>query len=163
MKEKAIYFAKNNFYNIIRENGGVWSDTKKRPVVCLFQDNKTPGLYWAIPMGAWEHRTDEAKERINKYINLPENNLASCYYHIGNTTQKSIFFVSDTFPITEKYIEREYIGFNKKHYVIKNPKLISELTRKLNRILYFESTTPNYFRQHITDVKNHLINELNDK
>lgn len=112
-------------------------------------------------MGAWEHRSNEAKERIEKYINLPEDNLGSCYYHIGKTTQKSIFFISDTFPIIDKYIEREYQGYNSKPYVIKNPNLISELNRKLNRILYFESTTPNYFRQHITDVKNSLIEELN--
>ncbi len=162
MKENAIYFAKNDFYNIIKENGGEWNDTKKRPVVCLFQDKNNSGLYWAIPMGAWNHRSDAAKGRIESYINLPESNLASCYYHVGNTTQKSIFFISDAFPITEKYIEREYTGYTSEPYVIKNPNLISELHRKLNRILYFESSTPNYFRQHITDVKNALICDLNN-
>ena len=160
MKENAIYFAKNDFYNIIKENGGEWNDTKKRPVVCLIQDKNVSGLYWAIPMGAWGHRDEAAKNRIQDYINLPEDNLASCYYHLGKTTQKSIFFISDTFPITEKYIEREYKGYDSNLYIIKNPNLISELTRKLNRILYFESSTPNYFRQHITAVKNALINDL---
>ncbi len=36
--------------------------------------------------------------------------------------------------------------------------IISELERKLKRILYFEDSTPNYFRQHITDLKNKLSN-----
>ena len=160
MKENAIYFAKSDFYNIIKESGGEWNETKKRPVVCLLQDKNISGLYWAIPMGAWNHRSDEAKARIKNYISLPEENLASCYYHLGKTTQQSIFFISDAIPITAKYIEREYIGYDSAPYVIKNPKLISELTRKLNRILYFEMCTPNYFRQHITDVKNALINDL---
>ena len=160
MKENAIYFAKSDFYNIIKENGGEWNDTKKRPVVCLLQDKNISGLYWAIPMGAWNHRDDKAKARIKSYINLPEGNIASCYYHLGKTTQQSIFFISDAIPITEEYIEREYTGYDSTPYVIKNPNLISELTRKLNRILYFETCTPNYFRQHITDVKNALINDL---
>lgn len=162
MIENAIYFIKNEFYKIIRENGGEWSDTKKRPVVCLIQDKNIVGLYWAIPMGAWYHRNSQAKERIERYINLPESNIASCYYHLGKTTQQSIFFISDAFPVTDTYIEREYVGHNSSAYIIKNKNLISELNRKLNRILYFETSTPNYFRQHITDVKNALIKELNN-
>ena len=43
-------------------------------------------------------------------------------------------------------------------HFIKNKKLISELERKLKWILYFEDSTPNYFRQHITDLKNKLSN-----
>ena len=69
----------------------------------------------------------------------------------------TIFFISDVVPIKEIYIDREYLGFNNIHYVIKNKKLISELERKLKRILYFEDSTPNYFRQHITDLKNKLL------
>ena len=38
-------------------------------------------------------------------------------------------------------------------------KLISELERKLKRILYFEDSRPNYFRQHITDIKYKLSSE----
>ena len=121
MKENAIYFAKNDFYNVIKENGGEWNDTKKRPIVCLIQDKNVSGLYWAIPMGAWDHRNEAAQKRIQGYMNLPEDNLASCYYHVGKTTQKSIFFISDAFPITEKYIEREYTGYDSNIYVIKNP------------------------------------------
>ena len=160
MKENAIYFAKNQFYNIIKENGGQWNDKKERPIVCLIADDTVEGLYWAIPMGAWEHRDEQAKQRILNYINRPKSHVSSCYYHIGNTTQKSIFFISDVVPITDNYIEREYLGYDSNLYVIKNTKLITELRKKLSRILNFEKNTPNYFRQHITDVKNHLIEEL---
>ena len=160
MKENAIYFAKNKFYSIIKENGGQWNDKKERPIVCLIADDEVKGLYWAIPMGAWEHRDEKAKERILSYINRPKSHVSSCYYHIGNTTQKSIFFISDVVPITDNYIEREYLGYDSNLYIIKNPKLIDELRKKLFRILNFEKNTPNYFRQHITDVKKYLIDEL---
>ena len=76
-------------------------------------------LYWAVPIGNWEHRTEEAKKRINKYITLPEDNIASCYYHVGRTTTKSIFFISDIVKISDKYIEREYMGRDSKFYIIK--------------------------------------------
>jgi len=160
MKENAIYFAKNSFYQIIRDLGGSWNDSKERPIVCLLKLKENTDIYWAIPMGDWEHRDEDAKKRIEKYMNLPDNKLQSCFYHVGNTTIKSIFFISDVVPITDKYISREYLGYNSKGYVIKNRKLIAELHRKLKRILYCEEKTPNYFRQHITDIKNYLIAEI---
>ncbi len=160
MKENSIYFAENMFYQIIRDVGGAWNDSKERPIVCLLKLEEHSEIYWAIPMGDWEHRDELAKKRIEGYLNLPDNKLQSCFYHIGNTTTKSIFFISDAVPITDKYINREYLGYNSKGYEIKNKKLIAELQRKLKRILYCEEKTHNYFRQHITDVKNYLIAEL---
>lgn len=160
MQENGIYFAKNEYYSLIRQLGGIWNDTKDRPIVCLIEDKKNNGLYWAIPMGAWEHRDNLAKQRIEDYLNKPDSEIQSCFYHLGKTTQMSIFFISDAVPIIEKYIAREYIGKSGKIHIIKKPELIEELNRKLQRILYFESKNPNYFRQHITDMKNKLIQEI---
>ena len=110
MKEHAIYFAKNEFYQIIRNIGGSWNDSKERPIVCLIKSVQNEHLYWAIPIGNYEHRTKEAKERIQKYIDMDKKNIQSCFYHIGNTNEKSIFFISDVIPITDKYIDREYLN-----------------------------------------------------
>lgn len=63
------------------------------------------------------------------------------------------FFISDAIPITEKYIAREYIGYDNSIHIIKNPNLISELNRKLGRILAFENSKPNYFRQKLLLLK----------
>ena len=41
-----------------------------------------------------------------------------------------------------------------------NTNLRNELVRKLKRILRQENLHPNYFRQHITDIKNYLQNEI---
>ena len=161
MKEHGIYFGKQDIYNLIRSEGGVWNDSKERPIVCIIESKECEGLYWAIPMGNWDHRDGHAQNRINYYLTRPENDIRSCYYHVGKTDINSIFFISDAIPITDKYIEREYlIRSSGQQYVIKNKKLLTELERKLFRLLSDENSQPNKYRQKITAVKNRLISEL---
>lgn len=152
--EPEAFFDKNPRY------GGTWNDTKHRPIVCLIKSKEHEGLYWAIPMGKLNHRDATGQKRLNFYLNLPERDIRSCYYHIGRTSSQSIFFISDAIPITDKYIDEIHVGGNNQHYIIKNKKLISELERKLFRILSVENTKKNCFRQHITDVKRFLLQEL---
>lgn len=160
MNQHGMYFGKSSFYNLIRESGGVWNDSKERPIVCLIKLSENDSMFWAIPVGNWDHREDKAKERIEKFLNRPKSDIRSCFYHIGKTDVTSIFFISDIIPITDKYIEREYIGkYTGRQYIIKNAILLSELHRKAKRILSWENANPNYFRQHITDLKNYLFNE----
>lgn len=162
MKEKAIYFAKPDFYQQIKTAGGQWNDSKERPIVCLLKSSEFDFLYWAIPMGNYDHRDDKAKARIQSYIQKDKKDIKSCFYHIGKTNVNSIFFISDVVPITDEYIEREYKINNSTQYIIKNDHLIKELERKLCRILSYESSNPNFFRQHITDIKNILTKNHNE-
>lgn len=93
MIEHGIYFGKEEFYELIRSIGGQWNDSKERPLVCMMKSSSVEDLYWAIPIGNWDHRTTEAKERINRFMNYPDEDLRSCYYHVGNTDVRSIFFI----------------------------------------------------------------------
>ena len=160
MIERGLYYAAETFGEMIRQNGGIWNDTKRRPIVCLVKSREHEKLYWAIPMGKLNHRDASQQERLRLYLNLPERDIRSCYYHIGRTTTRSIFFISDAIPITEKYIDTVHVGGDGKHFVIKNKKLIQELERKLFRILSYENARPNSYRQHITAVKRYLLSEL---
>ena len=161
MIKNGMYFAKQEIYDLIRSLGGEWNDSKERPIVCIIESKEIDGLFYAIPVGNYEHRSKQATERIQTYLNLPENRIESCFYHIGNTTVKSIFFISDVIPITDKYIEREYKNYySGQIHEIKNKQLIAELERKVSRILAWESGRPNYFRQHITNIKSSLLKEL---
>lgn len=85
MREHGIYFGDKGFYQLIRAIGGVWNDSKERPIVCLMKSIENKDIYWAIPMGNWEHRDEKAKERIQKYLNLDSKDIRSCFYHIGRT------------------------------------------------------------------------------
>lgn len=164
MLEHGIYFGKNEFYDIIRNIGGEWNDSKERPIVNLLKLSENDNIYWAIPLGNWNHRTPEAQARIMRYLKYPNEDIRSCFYHLGNTDVKSIFFISDIVPISSKYIEREYLGkYTKKVYIIKNKNLIQELERKAKRILAWENSTPDYYRQHITSIKEYLLNEINNE
>ena len=162
MIEHGMYFGKSEFYQIIRDNGGSWNDSKERPIICLIKSTECDNLYWAIPVRNYEHRNEQAKERIQKFIQYNKKDIRSCFYHIGNTNEKSIFFISDVVPITDKYIDREYLNQSKKIHIVKNKVLLADLEYKLRRILSYEKNNPNFFRQHITDIKNYLIEELNE-
>lgn len=59
----------------------------------------------------------------------------------------------------DKYVEGEYTSQGQ-HLVLRNPSLISEITRKLRRILLSESQHPNLYEQRITDIYNSVSNEL---
>ena len=163
MQERGMYFGKETIYDKIRNLGGQWNEGKEWPIVCLIESSESKGLFWAIPVGNWNHRDERGQQRIQQFLDFPDNDLRSCYYHLGKTTVKSIFFISDVIPITAKYIERDYLGFDKKSFVIKNKGLISELERKLKRILSFEASNENYFKQHITDIKRDLLKELSEE
>ena len=45
MEINGIYFAKGEFYQIIRDIGGVWNDSKERPIVCLLKMDDID-IYW---------------------------------------------------------------------------------------------------------------------
>jgi len=160
MIEKAMYFGKKDIYQKIRDIGGQWNDGKDRPIVCLIESTEKKDLFWAIPVGNWNHRNGQAQERINKFMSYSDDDIRSCFYHVGKTTVQSIFFVSDVIPITKKYIEHDYLGFDKNIFIIKNKNIIIALEDKLKRILSFENSNKNHFRQHITDIKLSLIEEL---
>lgn len=160
MKEHAIYFVKRDYFDLIRKLGGEWADRKMRPVVCLIKLKENDDIFWAIPMGNYKHRDEPAKKRLQKYLELEESDIRSCFYHLGKTDKQSIFFISDAFPVTDDYIEREYISAQScRQYIIKNRKLLKELERKLERILYWEDANNNYFRQNITNLKDYLLEE----
>ena len=163
MIERGLYYAKGDYGALVRKLGGAWADSKRRPIVCLLKSSESDNLYWAIPMGKLNHRDEQQQKRLNFYMNLPERDIRSCYYHIGRTSSKSIFFISDAIPITDKYIDSVHVGRDGRHYIIRNPQLLRELERKLFRILSVENRHHNHFRQHITTVKRYLLAELESR
>ena len=163
MIEKGLYYIKREFGDVVRSIGGEWNDEKHRPIVCLIKSSENDNLYWAIPMGKLNHRDQNQKDRLNFYLSLPDGDIRSCYYHIGRTTTKSIFFISDAIPIIDEFIDTVHVGADNNHFIIKNPNLVAELQRKLFRILSYENSNKNSFRQHITGIKEVLLEQLNNK
>ena len=161
MTENCFFIAKQSFLDLITGLGGQCDSEKgtRRPMYCCIKDSIIDGLYWAIPTSDLSHRTVEQRKKYDEYLKKDERDLRSCYYHIGRTTKPALFKVSSCVPITEKYVDHEFTT-NGEVVVLKNKSTISEIERKLRRILAFESSRPNYFPQRITDIKDSLVKEL---
>ena len=158
MKKTGFYKLSLEYFELVAGLGGMYRDRKDRPVYCCLQDKKHSDIYWAIPMSDISHRAPEQLDRIKRYCDLPDRDIRSCFYHLGQTNRSAIFKISNVLPVTEKYISGEYISQGT-HLVLKNEKLIAEIERKLSRILFDESRHPDKYEQRITSVYLYLTNE----
>lgn len=158
MIEDGVYIIKQDFFVMFEKMGCKFKNNKfeSRPTFCCMKDKEIDGLYWAIPTS--KITENKNLDRISKYINM-KRGIGSCYYHIGYTNYPAIYCISSAFPITEKYIDREY-KVNGKHLVIKNKQQIQNIRKKLKRILQFESQNENKFEQKISLIKNELVKEI---
>lgn len=162
MVENGLYVIKQDFLKIIDSLGGDCdiNNGNKRPVFCCLKDTKINGLYWAIPTSDLSHRDDEQRKHYEGYLSLPDSDLRSCYYHIAKTTKDALYKISSCYPVTDKYIDHPFIS-NNVHVIMQKQDDINEIRRKFRRILSMEFRKPNYFPQHISDIRKYLIEELN--
>lgn len=162
MIENGLYIIKEEYFLKFEKIGSKFKNNKsgKRPTFCCIQDKYVKEIYWAIPIS--QITEEKNMERIRKYINAPTSNVKSSFYHIGMTNKPCIFCIGATFPITEKYIEREYTHQGK-HLILKNDQQNQAIRTKLKRILQAENIFPNRFEQRITNIKKELMYELEIK
>jgi len=151
MKPTGFYKLTADYLNLIKKLGGVYRDNKERPVYCCLQDRDNPDIYWAIPTSDISHRSPEQLERIKRMCALPNRDIRSCFYHIGHTNRPAIYKISNVLPVTADCIDGEYISQGA-HLVLRDSKLIAEITRKLSRILFDENRHPDKYEQHITTI-----------
>ena len=76
-----------------------------------------------------------------------------------SSNRPAIFKISNVLPVTEQYLDGEYTSQGI-HLVLRDQKLITEIERKLSRILFDEGRHPDKYEQHITSVYSFLVCEL---
>lgn len=130
LKKNGVYFLKEEFFKkyedkYLSENRG-----KGRPFYYVFSDKKFPEILWVVPLTT---KIDKVNKSIEKFGGDEKN----CpYYVINHGVKNSAFNIGNVFPTLEKYIEREYINkFSNSHLIIKNNYVISEIERKVNKII----------------------------
>lgn len=157
MKQGFFYIIKDEFFERFSELGSKFKHNKKasRPTFCCLEDKIHKGLFWAIPTGTIENKN---LDRIKQYINQDEKDIRSCYYHIGYTNRKALFFISSAFPITDKYIQREYTT-NGIPLELKKEKELQTIKKKLLKILTYENRFPNKLEPKISMIKEILLEE----
>ena len=156
MIENGFYKVKREFIELINSLGGVYTDTKSRPIFCCFEDKEIKNLFWAIPTSDYSHRSPKQKAKIDRYCNLEKRDIRYSYYHVAYTNRKAIYRISNCFPVTDKYIEGPYTSQGR-HLTLGSQKNIAIIRSKLSRILLREKHYPNNWEQHITSIKNFLI------
>ena len=161
MKQGFFYIVKDEFFERFTAEGCKFKNNKNqtRPTYCCFEDIKHKGLFWAIPTGSIKENNID---RINRYLAYDEKDIRSSYYHIGYTNRRALFFISSAFPITDKYIHREYTT-NGMPLELKRPKMLNDIRKKLLRILTYENRFPNKLETRITTIKSILLKELEEK
>ena len=122
---------KNGFYVIKKEFFEKIDDPyipikEKRPVFFCIQDKKNSELWWVIPMTS---QLEKANSFIQKY------GVEKCYkFEINTTMDKSVFNIQDIFPITSKYIDREF-KIEGAHFVIKDKNLVDRVEKKALKVI----------------------------
>lgn len=100
-----------------------------RPHYYCFKEEQT-GLFWMIPLSS---KIDKYKKIMNKKI---EAGKACDIIHIIklDNGKESAFLIQDMFPISERYIEREYTIANN-HLIITSEHSAIEIEKKARRVM----------------------------
>ena len=129
MKKCGFYIISDEFYRDFPDPYLKGNKKERRPHYYALKDEKS-GLYWMIPMSS---RIEKYENIINRRI---KNNKPCDILHIAklDDKNKSVFLIQDIFPVTEKYISREYtIGEN--HLRITSEKLAAIIEQKSRKTL----------------------------
>ena len=100
-----------------------------RPHYYCFRDGNT-GVYWMIPLSS---RIDKYKSMMEKKEKMGKPCDIIHIVKLDND-KESAFLIQDIFPITEKYIEREYtIAGN--HLMLTKKHSVKEIERKARKVI----------------------------
>lgn len=131
-----FYFIKDNFFDIIddkelmqnKENG------TKRPCYFCFKSKENDKIIWFIPVST---KVEKYKKIYDKKIEtqkkLGKNPSIDTivFGYVSNTY--STFLIQNMFPVTEEYIENQYIKNN--IAITLSNKLQQEIIHKANKVL----------------------------
>ena len=126
MITSGFYIIKNEFYDLVKDNNLKDNKDQNRPFYyCFHEDRNEKHIYWMIPLSS----------RISKYKKIVEQRMASnkpidgIYICELPNNKESVFLIQDMFPITEKFIDREYV-LNGNHLILRKEELISTINSK---------------------------------
>jgi hypothetical protein len=129
MKKTGFYIIKDKFFDDMSDPYLKGNKEGNRPHYYCMEDSIT-GIYWMIPLSS----------RIEKYKRIMEKKKQAgkpCdILHIVklDDSRESVFLIQDMFPITEKYIEREYtIAGN--HLMLTSEHTVKEIEHKARKVM----------------------------
>lgn len=129
MKLHGFYLLKNEFFDLIRDPYLKSNKNGKRPFYYCLKDFDENELYWMIPLSS---KIDKykliMKNRSDKH--RPNDGIYICKLPSG---VESVFLIQDMFPVTKKYVDREYT-INGRHLIFPYDDDIKEINKRVNTI-----------------------------
>lgn len=127
--EHGLYIIEDQFYLDFPDEYLKQNKEENRPHYYCFKENNA-GIYWMIPLSL-------QYEKCEKEIEKKKKEGKPCdYYHVLNIAGgKKAFLISDMFPITDKYIKREYT-LGGVHFILLDNSQINTINKKAKRVLY---------------------------
>lgn len=105
MNINGFYVLNDDFFNKVKDPYLKDNKEGNRPYYyCIAEERKGAALYWMIPLTS---RIEKYKKIIaqKEVQHKPTDGLYICKLP---TDKESVFLIQDMFPVTLKYIEREY-------------------------------------------------------
>lgn len=154
-----IYFVSDLFFQKINDPYlKINYDVTKRPHYFAFQDKQT-SLYWLVPCSSKVEKFERILEQ-KKAQHKPTDTIRI----VTIQGQKTALLFQDMFPITEKYIDDQYIRGGQPVYIA-DPKVVLELektARKVIKLIHrgirFTPTQPD-----INHIEQLMLDELHSK
>ncbi len=145
--EGYFYFIKDSFFDKVQDPYLMCNyPNTKRPHYLPYIDPKT-GFYWMIPCSS----------KVSKYQEIVNNKIRQHKSHdtiqfITIAGRPSVLLFQDMFPVSQDYIENQYINKNGPIY-IKNQKVVANLNKiakstisSIRRGVTFSVTQPDSLR-----------------
>ena len=129
MKKTGFYIIKDKFFEDMLDPYLKGNKAGNRPHFYCFEESTT-GIYWMIPLSSKVDkfkRIIEQKEKAGKPCDI---------LHIVklDDDRESVFLIQDMFPITEKYIEREYTIVGN-HLMLTSEHVAKEIEQKARKVV----------------------------
>ncbi|MEG2039240.1 MAG: hypothetical protein RRZ73_05890 [Oscillospiraceae bacterium] len=122
-----LYNVQDEYFETFKSDFLPDNKQENRPYYVTYIDNDN--IIWLIPLSS---QVESYKIKIEKNMKKHGKCL---FYHIGIVAGKErVFLIGNMFPVTDKYIKKEYTLIGK-HYVVGNKSLIKELHSKATKYL----------------------------
>lgn len=131
-----FYFVKDCFFDVINDSELMKNKENgiKRPCYYCFKSKGNDKIIWFVPVSTKVDKYKKIYEnKIQKQIKLGKTPAIDTivFGYVANTY--STFLIQNMFPVTEEYIESQYIK-NKVAITLSN-KLQNEIISKANKVL----------------------------
>lgn len=153
LKEASLYIIDDDYFEKYADSTWLSNKSGSRPHYYCIKDKNN--VIWMIPLSS---KVENVKKKIAR-VEEQRGEGKCIYYHIGIIAGKErAFKICDIFPVTEKYIIRNY-EISGKPYTVKNDNLNRSIKSKAMKYLELVEKQAILEQRNIMEIKEKLLTE----